>query len=650
MIKLTGVAFLSTLLFTHADSVRLDELDITKMTADWGQPQKNQSITQTPLAISGERFDHGVGTHAESKALLRLDGKTKLFTAKVGVNDDAGDAAASVEFIILGDGRELWSSGVCKLGDKPCDCSVDLNGIKSLELIAAPDGDGINYDHADWADATFKFDGVPPQTVSIAAEEEAVVLTPPSPPTPLIHGAKVFGVHPGSPFLFTVAATGDRPMTFSADNLPMGLMLDSNTGRITGTISQANNYQVTLHAKNALGEAQRPFLIKVGDTLALTPPMGWNSWNCFASSVSDVKIRDAADAMVKSGLINHGWCYINIDDTWQGTRTAPDHALEANNKFPDMKGLCRTIHGMGLKAGIYSTPWSKSYAGYTGGTSNNSDGGQGPLPSGGSIGTYSFAVPDAKEWAQWGFDYLKYDWRPIKAPETQEMFAALRTSGRDIVFSLSNSAPFDGVSTYAPISNSWRTTDDIRDNWESMSGIGFSQDKWAPYARPGHWNDPDMLVVGWVGWGTPHPSHLSPDEQYTHISLWCLLSAPLLIGCDLTKLDPFTLGLLTNDEVIDIDQDPLGQEAHLVKSTAAENASIQIWARQLQDGSTAVGLFNLSRYASATGVVNWSDLYLTGSQTVRDLWRQKDLGTFDQKFESRPIPPHGVLLIRLRKS
>jgi alpha-galactosidase len=650
IIKLTVVAFLGTLIFAHANSVRLDELDITTMTAGWGQPQKNQSISQTPLAISGVKFDHGVGTHAESKVIFQLDGKAKSFTAKVGVDDDAGSAKASVECVVLGDGHELWNSGVCKLGDTPHDCSVNLTGVKTLDLLVAPSGDGINYDHADWADATFEFDGAPPQAVSSEPEEKAVVLTPPSPPTPLIHGAKVFGVHPGSPFLFTVAATGDRPMTFSADNLPMGLDLDSTTGRITGTLSEAGDYQVTLHAKNALGETQRPFLIKVGDTLSLTPPMGWNSWNCFASAVSDAKIRAAADAMVKSGLINHGWTYINIDDTWQGTRTGSDHALEANDKFPDMKKLCQKIHGMGLKAGIYSTPWSKSYAGFSGGSSDNPDGAPGPKPSGSSIGAYSFAVPDAKQWAKWGFDYLKYDWRPNRAPETQEMFDALRASGRDIIFSLSNSAPFDTVSTYAPISNSWRTTDDIRDNWESMSGIGFSQDKWAPYAKPGHWNDPDMLVVGWVGWGSQlHTTHLTPNEQYTHISLWCLLSAPLLIGCDMTQLDPFTLGLLTNDEVLDIDQDPLGQEARLVQSTATGQSSIQIWARQLEDGSTAVGLFNRG-YAPTIGVVNWSDLKLTDPQTVRDLWRQKDLGTFDQKFESEPIPSHGVLLIRLRKS
>jgi alpha-galactosidase len=656
IIELTVVAFLATLLFAHADSVRLDELDLTTMTAGWGQPQKNQSVSQTPLALSGEKFDHGVGTHAESKVIFQLDGKAQSFTAKVGVDDDAGDAAAAVEFVILGDGRELWSSGVCKLGDKPRDCSVDLDGIKILDLIVAPSGDDINYDHADWADATFEFDGVPPKPVSGEPEEEAVVLTPPSPPTPLIHGAKVFGVHPGSPFLFTVAATGDRPMIFSADNLPLGLVLDSATGRITGTITdpEARNYQVTLHAKNALGTTQRPFLIKVGETIALTPPMGWNSWNCFAGSVSDAKIRAAADAMVKSGLINHGWTYINIDDFWQVNPGSGDQSLHGperdangtilpNSRFPDMKALARHIHDQGLKAGLYSSP--------------------GPYTCGGCTGSYQHEDQDARQYAAWGFDYLKYDWctydqiyngaegvEGMKKPY-RVMAAALGKTNRDIVFSFCEYGRGDvwkwGAQTGG---NSWRTTTDIQDNWHSMLSNASRGNGIESYADPGHWNDPDMLVVGKVGWGPDlHATHLTPNEQYTHISLWCLQAAPLLLGCDLTQLDPFTLGLLTNDEVLDVDQDPLGQAAHVVHPVMAGQTPIQIWARQLEDGSTAVGLFNLG-YAPAVGVVNWSDLNLTDPQTVRDLWRQKDLGTFDQKFESEPIPPHGVLLIRLIKS
>jgi len=480
-------------------------------------------------------------------------------------------------------------------------------------------------------------------------------LTPPSPATPLIHGAKVFGARPGSPFLFTVAATGQRPLTFSAEHLPAGLALDSETGRITGKVYHAGDYPVTLHAKNALGETQRPLLIKVGTTLALTPPMGWNSWNCFAHAVSDDKIRAAADAMVKSGLIDHGWTYVNIDDFWQVNPKSKDPTLHGpqrdakgnilpNSRFPDMKALAQYIHAQGLKAGLYSSP--------------------GPYTCGGCTGSYFHVEQDADQYAAWGFDYLKYDWctyRKIYKPEEgiegmkkpyKMMAAALAQTPRDIVFSFCQYGMGDvwkwGADTGG---NSWRTTGDIRDSWKSILRNGNRGNGIESYAGPGHWNDPDMLVVGKVGWGPSlHASRLTADEQYSHISLWCLQAAPLLIGCDLTQLDPFTLGLLTNDEVIDVDQDSLGQAAHVVKpATADPTSTIQIWARQLDDGSLAVGIFNLGPQP-APGTVTWSDLQIAGSQTVRDLWRQKDLGTFDEKFDAPSIPSHGVFFLRVTKA
>jgi alpha-galactosidase len=488
-------------------------------------------------------------------------------------------------------------------------------------------------------------------TLSFSRAEDAS-LTPPSPPTPLIHGAKVFGVRPHTPFLFTVAATGDRPMTFSADHLPGGLKLDSETGQITGTAPEVGDYKVMLHAKNALGKAQRTLLIKVGQTLALTPQMGWNSWNCFASAVTEDRIRAAADAMVKSGLINHGWTYVNVDDFWQVNPGSGDPTLQgpqrdakgnilANPRFPDMKAMADYIHGKGLKAGLYSSP--------------------GPLTCGQCVASYQHEEQDAAQYAAWGFDYLKYDWctydRIYKKEEGlagqikpyKLMADCLARQPRSIFYSYCQYGMGDVWKWGAENGgNSWRTTGDITDNWNSMMSNAGRGDGIESYAGPGHWNDPDMLVVGKVGWGPElHSTHLTPDEQYTHISLWCLQAAPLLIGCDLTQLDPFTLGLLTNDEVIDIDQDPLGQAAHLVKQS--DQKSIQIWARKLEDGSTAVGLVNTGD-APIAGSANWGDLNLTGSQTVRDLWRQKDLGKFDGKFTSEPIPSHGVIFIRLSRA
>jgi alpha-galactosidase len=249
---------------------------------------------------------------------------------------------------------------------------------------------------------------------------------------------------------------------------------------------------------------------------------------------------------------------------------------------------------------------------------------------------------DARQWAAWGFDYLKYDWNPIEVPDVLEMAQALKASGRDFVCSLSNNAPFAGGPDYVRLANLWRTTGDIKDNWKSMSGIGFRQEKWAPLAGPGHWNDPDMLVVGMVGWGKPlRPTQLSPEEQYTHITLWCLLSAPLLIGCDLTQLDDFTLGLLTNDEVLAVDQDPLGREA----TPVSKNGGQEVWAKPLADGSWAVGLFNRDDQA-ADVAIDLADLKLAGPQPARDLWRQKNLSPIQNTLALR-VAAHGAEFLKI---
>jgi alpha-galactosidase len=524
--------------------------------------------------------------------------------------------------------------------------SVNLAGLKTLTLKVSDAGDGISFDHADWVDAKFEtVDGVQLETMSAPAEA-ANILTPSASPKPRINGAEIFGVRPGSPFLFTIAATGDRPMTFTAENLPAGLQLDPQTGRITGVLEKTGEYVVTLHANNALSMAKRKFKIVVGEKIALTPPMGWNSWNCFAHAVSEEKVKAAADAMVKSGLINHGWTYINVDDFWQNHRDSKDPTLQGpfrdaqgnvvpNSRFPDMKGMADYIHDLGLKAGLYSSP--------------------GPWTCGGCTGSWQHEQQDATQYAAWGFDYLKYDLctyhdvvsdcetalAPAQLPY-RVMGDFLKQQPRDIIYSL---CQYGGLNVWqwggSVGGHSWRTTGDIVDTWSSMSGIGFRQDAAAPFAQPGNWNDPDMLIVGKVGWGHLHPSRLTPNEQYTHISLWCLLSAPLLIGCDMTQLDPFTLNLLENDEVLAVDQDPLGKQA----MTVAKNGETRVYAKDLADGSKAVGLFNLGETETQVQV-NWSDLGLKSKLHVRDLWRQKDLGKFKNAF-SATVSRHGVVLIKV---
>jgi alpha-galactosidase len=485
---------------------------------------------------------------------------------------------------------------------------------------------------------------------SARAEDSPEIRTPAAPSTPRINGPEIFGVRPDHPFLYHIPATGDRPMEFSADKLPKGLTLDAATGNITGTLQKNGEYTITFHAKNSLGASSKKFKIVVGETIDLTPAMGWNSWNHYAGRITQEIVLQNAKAMADSGLINHGWTYINIDDTWQGKRTGKDLALQGNEKFPDMQGMCDQIHAMGLKFGIYSTPWETSYATYPGGSSENPEGTwtkpTGPkqvnkkiLPW--AIAQYHFTTADANQWAAWGVDYLKYDWNPIELPETQEMYDALRHSGRDVIFSLSNNMNITNGATCGKVANSWRTTGDIKANWTSMSTKGFGQDKWRKYSSPGHWNDPDMLEIATKERNQPG---LTPDEEYTHMTLWCLLCAPLLLANDMSDMDAFTKNLLENDEVLAVSQDSLGDQAVEI----ARDGDARAYAKKMEDGSKAVGLFNTGTNGTITVTVKWSDLKSHGSQNVRDLWRQKDLGKFKDEF-SMPVAPHSAELVKIGK-
>lgn len=493
---------------------------------------------------------------------------------------------------------------------------------------------------------------------------DSYILTPAPSPKPKINGAKVFGVHPGNPVIFTIPATGNRPMTFTAKSLPEGLKLDKSSGRFSGSIKTPGTYLVTIYAKNESGTAEREFRIIVGDKLALTPPMGWNSWNGWGDFVTAENVCATADAMVKTGLINHGWTNVNIDIGWEGKRGGKYNAIQPNERFPDMKGLCDYIHSLGLKTGIYSTPWVRTYFGYTGGSSDDKDGFLEDIKIGKAVsegqyfGKYEFFRNDVRQWEEWGIDYLKYDWTsPIDKPDADHikaMAVELRGCRRDIIFSLCNLLSIDDATKKLPFVQLWRTAHDIRDVWDrtslekdlwayGISNIWDTHREWREFTKPGCWADPDMLAVGWVGFGDTvlHKTLLTPDEQYTHISLWCLWSAPLFIGSPVEKLDKFTLSLLSNDEVIEIDQDPLGQQAYL----ASKDGEGEVWVKRMEDGSKAVGLFNRST-KEINVRANWGYLGIYGKQRVRDVWRQKDLGTFEKTFGAK-VQSHGVVLLRM---
>lgn len=468
----------------------------------------------------------------------------------------------------------------------------------------------------------------------ISREEKVpYILTPAVPSYPRINGAAIFGVRPYSPLYFKVAATGEKPLEYAANGLPPGVAIDKKSGIISGFIKKKGEYTADIEVSNLHGTARRPLKIVCGEMISLTPPMGWNSWNCWGLSVSDARIREAADGMVNSGLIDHGWSYINIDDGWEDTRDRNGQMMP-NHRFADMPALCQYIHSHGLKAGIYSSP--------------------GPKTCGGYEGSYLHEEKDAALYARWGMDYLKYDWcsyfsiapdpttEQLKKPY-KDMRNAIRKQNRDIHYSLCQYGMGDVWKWGADVDgNSWRTTGDITDTWESMSTIGFNQYKCSPYAAPGRWNDPDMLVIGWVGWGPDlRYTRLDPDEQYTHITLWSMLAAPLLLGCDLTRLDPFTINLLTNDEVLAVNQDPLGQQA----SRIFHNEEYEVWSRDLADGRKAVAVFNKTKRILPVPV-SLRSLCMDGKWMLRDLWSQQDVGLVRNHFELR-TQPHGARMMTL---
>ncbi len=658
------VIHLAAISKASAQTVWLDELDLSAATQGYGIPMKNKSNEGKTLTIAGETFERGFGTHAVSSLMVLLDGKVVSFTAKVGVDDEVKGQNPAVEFELYGDGEKLWSSGIMRLGDAARPCSVQLSGVKKLELVVADGGNGNYYDHANWVDAKFETTGATTLQTYNPVSSEQYILTPKPSDKPKLTGARVFGVRPGSPFQHLVTATGDRPMVFKAKGLPKGLKMDSKTGLITGVLTTKGSYKVSLIAKNAKGKDERQFRIECGDQIALTPPMGWNSWNCFAHEVSADKVKRAANAMVKSGLINHGWTYINIDDFWNNHRDSQDPSLRGNLRdedgylvpnvrFGDMKELADYVHGLGLKIGLYSSP--------------------GPWSCGGCAGSYGYEKQDAETFVKWGFDYLKYDWcsygnvidglpdnDPYKVSslsykgggelETakkpfQLMGDYLKQQPRDIFYSICQYGMSDVWKWGGAVGGqAWRTTNDITDTWVSMKGIALDQDRSAPYAKPGNWNDPDMLVVGHVGWGNTHPSKLKPDEQYLHITLWSLFAAPLLIGCDMEKLDDFTLNLLTNDEVIDVNQDPLGQQA-TCKQTIGE---LRIYTKELEDGSRAVGFCNFGLEKVGLPYADFEQIGLKGKYVVRDVWRQHDVCRLNTNSDALQVdvPVHGVVFYR----
>ncbi|MBN1343573.1 MAG: NPCBM/NEW2 domain-containing protein [Phycisphaerae bacterium] len=628
-----------------AGQAPLSSLDLTKMSCGWGKALADKSVEGKPMSIGGRKFERGVGAHAPGALWIRVNG-ARRFSSWVGVDDETA-GKGTVRFMVYGDGRRLFDSGIMKGGDSAKRIDVEVGGLRYLLLATTSAGDGRSYDHTDWAEASFAVEGAAP-TASEAPAEEKVILTPAPGPKPRVNGPRVYGVRPGRPLLYRIPCTGERPMRFGVDGLPAGLEVDRDSGIIRGKAPERpGEYPMALKAVNRHGSTSRMFTIVVGETLALAPPMGWNSWYIHYNRVTDADMRAAADAMIGTGMAEFGYQYVNIDDCWmkkKGDEPYRDKggAVLPNAKFPDMTAMCDYIHDKGLKAGLYTSPGPWTCAGY--------------------VGAYKHEETDARKFAEWGFDFLKYDWcsysgvakrrdlEQLKRPY-QQMGDILKTLDRDIVLNLCQYGMGEVWKWGGQVGgNCWRTTGDLGleagGRLPGCYSIGLSNARHYEYAKPGQWNDPDYILIGWVGnargMGEGKPTTLTGSEQYGYMSMWSLMAAPLIFSGDMTKLDAFTLNVLCNAEVIEVNQDTLGKQARIVKQTD----EVLILAKPLDDGSVAVGVFNLDEFEQEL-CVTWSELGIEGPRIARDLWRQKDLGRVEGKFSAK-APRHGVAMVRLR--
>jgi alpha-galactosidase len=473
---------------------------------------------------------------------------------------------------------------------------------------------------------------------------------------PVINPPFVTANYTGTPFLFYIPTEGARPVTWSAAGLPDGLILDTSTGIIKGSVVKKGDYTVTITAENNYGKTSRELIIKIGDLLALTPPMGWNSWNTFDVNISDSLIRQIADSTESTGMKDLGYQYINIDDLWQLPDRDDNGKIQINNeKFPHgIKAVADYVHSKGFKLGIYSDAAN--------------------LTCGGVAGSYGYEEQDAMDFASWGIDLLKYDY--CNAPPSRDtaivrykrMAEALKKTGRSIVFSIcewgeggipphgqaGGRKPYEWAASVG--GNYWRTTLDIRNAWlldlynagsNSIMQILDMNAPLADYAGPGHWNDPDMLVVGIDTSKTTVVNRAGAkgctiEEYRSHMSLWCLMAAPLLAGNDIRNMNENVREILLNREIIAVNQDPLGKQAKRIR----DDGDAEVFAKPLSDGSWAVGLLNRNDSESKNIRIDWKELEISGERMVRDLWKHEDLGRFSDYFGSS-VAPHQCVVVRI---
>lgn len=659
-----------------ADAVRyVDEFDLSASRCGFGlATQARKSVRGNPLTMGEKTYERGIGAIPEGAVAFRANGKVTAFDAIVGVDADAkrfnaSGYEATVVFKVWKDGRIAYDSKDTTEKTGPKVCHVDLEGATEIILETASGYWKANEcSHGDWADARFTLaDG---GTVEpLPAESYGVqlgILTPPEKPAPQFNGADVWGVRPGHEVIFRVPVSGIRPMKLAAHGLPDGVTFDAAKGVLRGTAPQTTgDYRIEVVAANAHGKAKRMITLRVGETICLTPPMGWNSWNVWGWLLTQEHAERAARAMDETGLADHGWSYVNLDDWWSvknkecrrgAQRKIPASGVARDGKgrinpnpgFPDMNRFTKLCHDLGLKAGLYTSP--------------------GNLTCGECEGSGGYELLDAQRFAEWGFDYLKYDncsYRDVEkairetcrrrpTPEEQAapyylMGRCLRSVGRDIVYALCQYGSGDSETWARAVGgNAWRVYGDLKDGWNWMwaglNGRHREPVAFTDYTGPGCWADPDMMLIGLQrSFGSEaHPTYLTPNEQYTHVSLWSIVNAPLLLGCDLEKLDAFTKSLVVNDEVIAVNQDALGMRPKRVVKTDG----LQVWTKEISDGFLAVAIVNLSPLRRDVSI-RFADLGLGSECKVKDLWRQRCEGGFADAYTCS-VEAHATKFVKMK--
>jgi hypothetical protein len=666
----------------------LSSLDITKASQGWGKPQVDKAVGGAPMTLAGQAFAHGFGTHAPSLLFVKLDGSVSRFQATAGLDDEVGAGRGTAEFLILGDGNKvLWRSGIKHSGQAPSPVDINLTGMRQMILRVTTAGGIYDFDHADWADAKFTYSGAAPETVAIPVSAAPEVIYESAGPEALkIQPPYSFGVHVDTPVIWTPAVLGARPLKFKAPGIPKGLAIDASTGTITGKLTAAGDYPVHLTATNGSGSVSQTLHIVAGDTLAITPPMGWNSYDAFGDNVVESEVVANAK-YVHDKMLPYGWDTVVVDYRWYDpgahdnnangragaalTLDAYGRLLPSPNRFPSgangigFKALADQIHAMGLKFGIHimrgiprnavtqNLPIDGSQF-HAADAANTADtcgwcqdmyGVHGATPAGQAYYDSIFRL-----YASWGVDYIKMDdtSAPYHTDEIEAVHNAIEKCGRSIIYSLSpGETPIEDAKHVETHANMWRVSGDYWDSWSALRHSFDLDTTWHDFRGPGHWPDSDMLPVGHLSIknrsvDADRQTRFTKPEQVTMLSLWCLQPAPLMVGANLPDNDQWTLSLLTNPEVLAVDQDPSTISGAVVKH---DDNGTEVWARTLADGSLAVGLFNQDEF-DEQATANWADLKISGPQTVRDLWQRKTLGVFNDKY-TVTIPSHGAVMLRL---